>query len=88
LDVAGWRQQNGGLNPDALVNAAEQEGFDPAFIALLNFPTVLDMMAQNIDDYAVIGAAFTANQGSVMDSSQRLRSQAYAAGTLRSTPQL
>jgi hypothetical protein len=88
LDVAGWRQQNGGLNPDALVNAAQQQGFDPAFIALLNFPTVLDAMAQNIDEYAAIGAAFSANQGSVMDSIQRLRSQAYASGALRSTSQL
>ncbi|MDQ6653953.1 MAG: DUF3300 domain-containing protein, partial [Acidobacteriota bacterium] len=88
LDIAGWRQQNSGLSGDALVNAAQQQGFDPAFIALLNFPTVLDMMAQNIDDYAAIGAAFSANQGSVMDSIQRLRSQAYASGALRSTPQL
>jgi hypothetical protein len=88
LDVAAWREQNSGLAGDALVNAAQQQGFDPAFIALLNFPTVLDMMAQNIDDYAAIGAAFSANQAGVMDSIQRLRAQAYASGALRSTPQL
>ena len=88
LDVAGWRQQNSNLTGDALVNAAQQQGFDPAFIALLNFPTVLDRMAQNIDDYASIGAAFSANQSTVTDSIQRLRTQAYASGALRSTPQL
>ena len=88
LDVSGWLQQNSGLTGDALVNAAQQQGFDPAFIALLSFPQVLNMMAQNIDDYAAIGAAFSANQGAVMDSIQRLRSQAYASGALRSNQQL
>jgi hypothetical protein len=28
----------------------------------VNFPGVLDMMAQNIDDYAAIGAAFSADR--------------------------
>jgi hypothetical protein len=70
-----------------LQSAAEQQGFDPPFIALVAFPQILDTMAQNIDDYAAIGAAFSANQAEVMDSIQRLRAQAYAAGTLQSNPQ-
>jgi len=88
LDVDTWLRQNPGLTGEALANAAQQQGFDPQFIALLNFPQVLDMMAQHVDDYAAIGAAFVANQGMVMDSIQRLRAQAYASGALRSTPQL
>ncbi len=40
-------------------------------------------MAENIDDYAAIGQAVTANQAAVSDSIQRLRAQAYAAGALR-----
>ena len=44
-------------------------------------------MAQNIDDYAAIGAAVMANQDEVSASIQRLRAQAYATGALRSTPQ-
>ncbi len=88
LDVDHWLQQNGGLSGDALTKAAEQQGFDPEFLALVNFPQVLNMMAQNIDDYAAIGAAFSANQATVSDSVQRLRAEAYASGALRSTPQL
>ncbi|HEX4169873.1 MAG TPA: DUF3300 domain-containing protein, partial [Bryobacteraceae bacterium] len=88
LDVDGWLQQNGGLSGDALANAAQQQGFDPPFLALVSFPQVLNMMAQNIDDYAAIGTAFSSNQGMVMDSIQRLRAQAYASGALRSTSQL
>jgi hypothetical protein len=78
LDVDNWLQQNSGLRGTALTDAAQQQGFDPAFIALVNFPQVLEMMAQHVDDYAAIGEAFTADQGAVSASVQRLRAQAYA----------
>jgi len=84
LDVNTWSKQNSGLSPQARTDAAQAQGFDPAFIALINFPQVLDMMAQNIDSYAAIGRAFSANQAPVMNSIQRLRQQAYAAGNLES----
>ena len=87
LDVTNWLANNPGLSGDQLTNAAQQQGFDPAFIALVTFPNVLQMMAQNIDDYAAIGQAVTTNQAAVSDSIQRLRAQAYAAGALRSNPQ-
>src|SRR5271163_3912868 len=87
LDVDNWLQQNSTLTGAELTDAAEKQGFDPAFIALTNFPQVLDMMAQNIDDYAAIGEAFSTDQGAVTASIQRLRAQAYAAGTLQSNSQ-
>jgi hypothetical protein len=87
LDVNNWLAQNRNLTLSQLTAAAQQQGFDPAFIALVGFPQVLEMMAENIDDYAAIGAAVMANQDEVSASIQRLRAQAYAAGALRSTPQ-
>src|SRR5271169_1172164 len=72
LDVDNWLQQNPGLTGTALTDAAEKQGFDPAFIALTSFPQVLGMMAQNIDDYTAIGQAFSADQGMVTASIQRL----------------
>jgi hypothetical protein len=87
LDVDNWLAQNHNLSESQLTSAAQQQGFDPAFIALVGFPQVLEMMAENIDDYAAIGAAVTANQGEVSASIQRLRAQAYASGVLRSSPQ-
>ncbi|MGA8311091.1 MAG: DUF3300 domain-containing protein, partial [Terriglobales bacterium] len=87
LDVDNWLRDNQGLTGTALTDAAQQQGFDPAFIALVNFPQVLEMMAQHIDDYAAIGQAFSADQEAVSSSIQRLRDQAYAAGSLRSTAQ-
>jgi hypothetical protein len=53
---------NKSLSGTALTDAAQQQGFDPAFIALTNFPSVIEMMAENIDDYAAIGAAVSSNQ--------------------------
>lgn len=87
LDVDNWLVQNSNLGGTALTDAAQQAGFDPAFIALVNFPQVLEMMAENIDDYALIGDAFSADQASVTDSIQRLRAQAYNAGALQSNAQ-
>jgi hypothetical protein len=87
LDVDNWLANNKNLTGTALTDAAQQQGFDPAFIALVNFPTVVEMMAEHIDDYAAIGEAVTANQAEVAASIQRLRSQAYASGALRSTSQ-
>jgi hypothetical protein len=87
LDVDNWLQQNSSLSGTALTDAAQSAGFDPAFIALVNFPQVVTMMAENIDDYSAIGVAFSADQASVTDSIQRLRAQAYAAGALRTNSQ-
>jgi Protein of unknown function (DUF3300) len=87
LDVDNWLQQNPNLTGTALTDAAQAQGFDPAFIALVNFPQVVTMMAENIDDYAAIGEAFLADQASVTASIQRLRAQAYASGALRTNSQ-
>ncbi len=87
LDVHAWLQANSGLTGAELTNAAEKQGFDPAFIALVNFPTVVAMMANHIDDYAAIGQAFSSDQDAVTASIQRLRAQAYDSGALRNNEQ-
>jgi len=87
LDVNNWLAKNPNLTGTALTDSAQRYGFDPAFLALINFPTVLQMMAENIDDYAAIGQAVTENQAEVAASIQRLRAQAYASGALRSNEQ-
>jgi hypothetical protein len=87
LDVTNWLAKNPNLKGTALTDAAQKQGFDPAFLALVTFPTVLQMMSDNIDDYAAIGQAMTANQAEVAASIQRLRSQAYASGALRTNKQ-
>src|SRR5271169_1966456 len=83
-DVDLWMRRNSHLEGQALTDAAQQQGFDPAFISLVNFPTVLDMMAANLDDYAALGEAFKADQQAVMAAIQTLRQDAYARGVLDS----
>ena len=87
LDVTNWLAKNPTLTGQALTDAAQKQGYDPAFIALVTFPDVLQMMSDHIDDYAAIGQAVTANQAEVSASVQRLRAQAYAAGNLKSNEQ-
>ena len=82
IDANNWLKQNTNLQGTALTDAAQTKGFDPAFISLVSFPAVLDMMAINVDDYAALGAAFKADQKSVMAAIQALRQQAYASGAL------
>ena len=82
LDADNWLKQNKNLTGQNLINAAQAQKFDPAFVSLVGFPSVLDMMAAHIDDYAALGAAFKANQQTVMDSIQKLRQAAYASGAL------
>ena len=84
IDANNWVKENANLQGEALTDAAQKKGFDPAFISLVSFPAVLDTMAINIDDYAALGEAFKANQASVMSAIQALRQQAYASGALDS----
>jgi hypothetical protein len=87
LDAGNWLLQNQALAGDELDAAAEKAGFGPAMRALVKFPTVVDMMCQEIDWTRQLGSAFTSDQKSVLDAVQRLRAQAAEAGNLESTPQ-
>lgn len=66
---------------------AEKAGFGPSTRALLQFPTVVDMMCQNFDWTQQLGSAMNTDQTAVLAAVQRLRTQAVDAGSLKSTPQ-
>jgi hypothetical protein len=87
LDAGNWLLQNENLKGDQLDAAAQKAGFGPATRALVHFPTVVDMMCQEIDWTRQVGAAFTSDQKAVLDAVQRLRAQAADVGNLTSTPQ-
>lgn len=87
LDGGNWLLQNESLSGDQLDAAAQKAGFGPAMRALVQFPTVVDMMCQQIDWTRQLGSAFTSDQKSVLDAVQRLRAQAAEVGNLKSTPE-
>ncbi|HME38654.1 MAG TPA: DUF3300 domain-containing protein [Steroidobacteraceae bacterium] len=82
-----WLQQNKQLQGTELQDAAQQRGYDASFVALALFPDVMNQLASQIGWTTELGTAFLSDPKGVMDSVQRLRAQAQAAGNLKSTPQ-
>jgi hypothetical protein len=84
-----WLQQPGNatLKGDQLAAALAQQSWDPSVKSLVAFPQILRMMDGNVTWTEQLGDAFLAAQAAVMDSVQRLRGKAEAAGRLKSTPQ-
>src|SRR6516164_1234969 len=75
------------LSGDQLAAALEGENWDPSVKALVMVPQILMMMDANLDWTEELGGAFVTQQADVMDTIQRLRHQAAAAGTLWSNAQ-
>lgn len=68
-------------------NAVDQQPWDPSVQALAHYPTVLQWMDNNLPWTTEVGQAFINQQQDVMDSVQRLRTEAYNEGNLQSTAQ-
>ena len=75
-----------GLKGEQLVVALAPLPWDPSIKSLVPFPRILAMMDSRLDWTEALGDAFLAQEASVMDTVQRLRQRAEAAGSLRSTP--
>lgn len=82
-----WVKQNKGLSGDQLNDALDQKNWDLSVKALVPFPQMLDMMVKESDWTQKLGEAFLAQQANVIDSIQKLRKTANAAGSLKSTPE-
>ena len=89
-EAARWADQHHYLTGQALADAiqADQLPWDPSVQALLPFPSVLDMMASDMDWTTDLGNAFLAQQQDVMDAVQRERQKARDFGYLRSNGQI
>jgi hypothetical protein len=89
-DAAGWADQHHYLTGQGLASAIanDQLPWDPSVQALLPFPSVLDMMASDMNWTRQVGDAFLAQQQDVMDSVQRQRQLAQRYGYLRSNGQV
>src|SRR5579862_8048857 len=89
-DAAKWADQHHYLTGQALADAiqGDQLPWDPSVQALLPFPSVLEMMASDMNWTTDIGNAFLAQQQDVMDAVQRERRKARDYGYLRSNAQV
>src|SRR6201984_525604 len=75
------------LSGDQLAAALDAETWDLRVKALVTVPQILMRMDANLDWREELGDALVAQQADVMDTIQRLRHQAAAAGTLWSNAQ-
>lgn len=89
VELERWLQNpgNAALKDDQLATALAQQPWDPSVKSLALFPQTVQLMDANLRWTAQLGDSFIAQQDDVMDSVQRLRQRARAAGTLTSTPQ-
>lgn len=88
VQAARWSRANPNLNGDEAVRSVEQADWDPSVKSLVAFPQILMLMDERLDWMQRLGDAFLAQQAQVMDTVQKLRQAAYAAGILRSTDQI
>jgi hypothetical protein len=87
-EAAEWSNQHANLKGDKLAAAIAEDNlrWDPCVLALLPFPSVLNMMAQDPAWTQELGNAVLAHRAEVMDAVQRMRKQARKYGYLQPTP--
>jgi len=83
--AASWADQHSYLTGDALSRAIDEDRlpWDPSVLALLPFPSVLDMMARDPGWTQALGNAVLVQRQDVMDAVQRQRQIAMNYGYLR-----
>lgn len=89
-DAAKWADEHHDLTGQALSNAIteDQLPWDPSVQALLPFPSVLDLMADDMNWTTDLGNAVLAQRPDVMDAVQRMRRKARDYGYLRTNGQI
>jgi hypothetical protein len=83
-DAASWAELHNNLNGDALAQAIQADNlpWDPSVLALLPFPSVLDMMARDPQWTGTLGNAVLNQKPDVMDAIQHMRRAARGYGYL------
>jgi hypothetical protein len=84
-EAAEWARQHSYLTGDALANAIQEDNlpWDASVLALLPFPSVLDMMARDPVWLQQLGTAVLTERPEVMDAVQRMRRKAMDYGYLQ-----
>ena len=88
-EAAAWANQHSYLRADELSRAMYEDNlsFDPSVLALIPFPSVLDMMARDPGWTQALGNAVLNQRPDVMDAVQRMRQKAMDEGYLESNAQ-
>lgn len=87
VDAIAWSKAHPDDKGEEAVAKVANEPWDPSVQSLVAFPQLLAVFGQDPDWIQRMGDAFLADSEAVMDSVQRLRRQAEAAGNLKSNEQ-
>jgi hypothetical protein len=87
-EAAKWSREHPDAKGDEAVAQVQEMGWDPSVSSLVAFPQVIVTMGEKPDWVKDLGDAFLTQPEDVMDSVQRLRTQAQAAGNLKSNEQM
>src|SRR5271165_1676555 len=82
-----WVQQNSSLKGQQLMDAVNNQSWDPSVKGITQFPDVLNQMATNLSWTSALGDAYYNYPTSVMNAVQVMRQRAYQAGNLKTTQQ-
>jgi len=77
-----WVRSNSDLKTEDALKFAQNKDWDPSVKSLVAFPDLLKRMSDDTDWTQRLGDAFLSDEEAVMDSVQRLRKKAKAAGNL------
>lgn len=88
VEAARWSSAHPALDGIAAGQAVSDQNWDPSVKSLVAVPQVLQVLDARIDWTQRLGDAFLAQRSEVMDTIQRLRARARAAGNLQSSGQL
>ena len=80
-----WAKANAKLKGEALTTALAKQSWDDSIKSLVQVPTVLTMLSEQLDWTQKVGDAMLAQELDVMDAVQRLRERAQANGKLQSS---
>jgi hypothetical protein len=86
-DAVAWSKAHPDSSGDTAVRQVAEQPWDPSVQSLVAFPAALATLGQDPAWVQRVGDAFLADPNAVMDSVQRLRRQAQAAGHLKSNEQ-
>ncbi|ALS99120.1 DUF3300 domain-containing protein [Lacimicrobium alkaliphilum] len=84
VQASRWREQHQRLDESDIINAAEDQDWDPSVKALLPFEDVLTRMSEDLEWTQGLGEVFLADEELVLARIQVLRRKAYEAGNLYS----
>lgn len=87
-DADSFVRSNPGVPPEQLGEMANGMNWDPSVKALCAFPSVLDNLNRNMDWTSQLGNAYYNQPQDVMNAIQDMRARAYAAGNLRTGPEM